>query len=86
MHAPNENAIPPRSALMKLAVRRFEYRRPGVFIGVRFASGLFNVGLGVVALSLGYWLGLLPLAGAAGLFWTAAHLYRSTQRQPAIAH
>jgi hypothetical protein len=47
---------------------------------VRFACGVFNLALGVLLLSSGQWigafawLGLVPLAGAALIFWTVYDL------------
>jgi hypothetical protein len=79
------NNVPPRSVLMRLLVRSWEYRRPRLAIGVRRASGVFNVVLGVVLLGSAPWtgplasLGLLPLAGAALIFWTVHHLESSVR-------
>ena len=63
MHTPNENVTPSRSVLTKLLVRSWEYRHPRVFVAMRFASGLFNLGLGILMLSYGYWLGLAAPSG-----------------------
>ena len=43
MHAPTDNATPPRSALMRLLLRSWDYRLPRVFAGVRFAAGTWLV-------------------------------------------
>jgi hypothetical protein len=70
---------------MRLLVRSWEYRRPAVWVRVRFACGIFNLGLGVLLLASGQWLGplawlaVLPLAGALLIFWTAYRLQRSVQ-------
>jgi hypothetical protein len=70
---------------MKLLVRSWEYRRPRVWVGVRFAAGIWNLGLGVLLLASGHWLGqfawlgALPLAGAGLLFWTGSRLQHSVQ-------
>jgi hypothetical protein len=54
-------------------------------VGVRFASGVFNTALGILLLALVPWLGplallgVLPLAGAALIFWTARRLQTSVQ-------
>jgi hypothetical protein len=70
---------------MRLLVRSWEYRRPHLWAGVRFASGVFNVALGVALLAAAPWVGplallaALPLAGAALVFWTARRLQASAQ-------
>ena len=79
--------VPPSSqpALMKFLVRSWEYRRPLVWARVRIACGVFNVVLGVGLLASVRWLGpltwlaLLPLAGAALIFWTAFRLQGSAR-------
>jgi hypothetical protein len=54
-------------------------------VRVRLACGAFNLLLGVLLLASGQWLGpaawlgLLPLAGAAPIFWTAYYLQHSAQ-------
>jgi hypothetical protein len=85
MHAPTDSVPASRPVLMRLLVRSWEYRRPHLWVGVRFASAVFNVLLGVLLLAgapwLGPWalLGALPLAGAALIFWTARRLQASVQ-------
>ena len=72
---------PSRSVLMRFLVRSWEYRRPGLWTGVRVACGIFNVVLGVILLaSLGplAWLAALPLAGAALIFWTVYRLQQDS--------
>jgi hypothetical protein len=70
---------------MRVLVRPREYRRPGLWTGVRVACGIFNVVLGVALLASARWLGPLtwlaavPLAGAALIFWTARRLQSSAQ-------
>jgi hypothetical protein len=70
---------------MKLLVRSWEYRHPRAWVRVRFACGIFNLGLGVLLLASGHWLGpfawlgALPLAGAALIFWTVYRLQHSAQ-------
>ena len=50
---------------------------------MRFACGVFNLALGVLLVSSGQWigafvwLGLVPLAGAALIFWTVSQLQHS---------
>jgi len=68
---------------MRFLVRSREYQHPNVWVQVRVACGIFNLGLGVLLLASGYWLGplawlgVLPLAGAALIFWTAYRLQGS---------
>ena len=85
MSAPADSSPPARPVLMRLLVREFEYRRPRLFAGVRIASGVFNLVLGVALLASLHWagppalLGVLPLAGAALIFWTVRRLQASAQ-------
>jgi len=70
---------------MRFLVRSWEYRRPRLWIVVRFACGIFNVVLGVLLLASVRWLGplawlaALPLVGAVLIFWTAHRLQTSVQ-------
>jgi hypothetical protein len=85
MYAPADNFPPSRSVLMRFLVRSREYRHPRVWVRVRVACGIFNLGLGVLLLASGRWigslawLGVVPLAGAALIFWTASRLQTSVQ-------
>lgn len=85
MYPPNDNTAPSRSVLMRFLVRSREYRYPHVWVRVRVACGVFNVVLAVLLLTSGHWLGplawlgVLPLAGAALIFWTACRLQTSVQ-------
>jgi hypothetical protein len=85
MYPPSENTVPSRSVLMRFLVRSREYRRPHRWVQVRVACGVFNVVLGLLLLASGHWLGplawlgVLPLAGAALIFWTARRLQASVQ-------
>ncbi len=85
MHAPTGNAAPSDPLLVRLLVRSWEYRNPGVWVRVRLAAGVFNLVLAVLLFASGHWLGplawlgALPLAGAALLFWTAYRLQHSVQ-------
>ena len=84
MHAPADNASSSQPVLMRFLVRSWEYRRPRLAVGVRIACGIFNVVLGVVLLASAPWtgplalLGLLPLAGAALIFWTVYRLQQDS--------
>jgi hypothetical protein len=85
MYAPTDNVPSPQPALMRFLVRSWEYRRPQVWVRVRIACGVFNLVLGVALLASGRWLGpvawlgALPLAGAALIFWTVHRLQTSVR-------
>jgi threonine/homoserine/homoserine lactone efflux protein len=85
MHAPADHITPPQPDFMRFLVRSREYRRPRLWVGVRVACGIFNVALSVLLLASVHWLGplawlaVLPLAGAALIFWTAYRLQTSVQ-------
>jgi signal transduction histidine kinase len=87
MSAPADRNPPARPVLMRLLVREFEYRRPRLYGGVRIGSGIFNVVLGVALLASVHWagplawLGALPLAGAALIFWTVHRLQQDSVRR-----
>ena len=87
MHAPADNAPASPPVLMRFLVRSWEYRRPRLWVGVRVACGIFNVVLGVLLLASAPWtgplalLGLLPLAGAALIFWTVYRLQQDSIRR-----
>lgn len=85
MYAPTDNVPHSQPVLMRLLVRSWEYRLPRVWVGVRFACGIWNLFLGVLLLSVGYWVGAVPLVGAALLFWTGYRLQHSVQSQPAAS-
>lgn len=76
---------PPRSGLERLLIREFEYRRPRRYIGVRTACGIFDIAIGVALLASVHWtgslalLGVVPLGGAALLFWTVRRLQASVR-------
>ncbi len=54
MDAPDDNTAPSRSTTgMRRLIRPWEYRHRRAMTGVRFAAGGFNLGLGLVLVSLG---------------------------------
>jgi hypothetical protein len=83
MYAPTDNGPSSRSVLMRFLVKPREYRHPHFWVRVRVACGIFNLGLGVLLLASGRWigslawLGVVPLAGAALIFWTVYRLQTS---------
>jgi hypothetical protein len=52
MHAPEDKAPPSRSMLRRL-IRARDYRHPQAAMAARFAGGGFQLGIGLVLLSLG---------------------------------
>jgi hypothetical protein len=85
MHAPNDNVTPSRSVLTRLPFWSRLYRRPRVGMAVFFTSGSWNLFLGILMLSYGYWLGLLPLVSSAVLFCAGRRAYQIIQSQPAAS-
>ncbi|MBO0728344.1 MAG: histidine kinase dimerization/phosphoacceptor domain-containing protein, partial [Acidimicrobiaceae bacterium] len=87
MYASNDNSGTSRSVVLRFLVRSWEYRRPRLWIGVRLACGIFNLALGVLLLGLIHWIGalawlaVLPLAGAALIFWTVYRLQQDSVRR-----
>jgi hypothetical protein len=83
MYTPTDNSPPSRSVLMRFLVKPREYRHPHFWVRVRVACGIFNLGLGVLLLASGRWigslawLGVVPLAAAALIFWTVYRLQTS---------
>lgn len=67
--ATDTSALPHRGFLQRYLVGSWSYRHPSLSMVVRMISGTWNLALGMIMLSYGYWLGLVPLAGSALLFW-----------------
>jgi signal transduction histidine kinase len=69
---------------MRFLVRSREYRHPRAWVGFRFAAGVWNLFLGVLLLASFHWLGplallgVVPLAGAVLIFWTAYRLQQDS--------
>jgi hypothetical protein len=53
MQAPDDNTTPPGSALLKRVIRPWEYKHARAVGSVRLVAGGFQLGLGLVLLSLG---------------------------------
>jgi signal transduction histidine kinase len=87
MYPSNDGSPSSRPVLQRVLIRSWEYRRPRLATGVRLASGIFNVALGVLLIALVPWLGplallgVLPLAGAALVFWTVYRLQHDSVRR-----
>ena len=77
MYAATGTATPPsRPFLQRLLIGSWSYRHPYLSTGVRITAGTWNLFLGIFLLSYGYWVGLVPLAGSALLFWAACTVAR----------
>ena len=86
MRAPDDSVPPQRSALERILIRSWEYRRLRFWAGVRIAAGTVSVGLGVVTLTFGGndwktygWTLAFLAAGAANLafgYWLINIAYR----------
>jgi hypothetical protein len=79
MNAPAGNVNPARPFLLRLLVRSWEFRHPHAWAGFRLACGVWNLGLGVLLLSYGFWVGLVPLLSAPLILWTAHRLQASAR-------
>lgn len=79
MYAATGNTAPrSRPFPQRLLIRSWSYRHPYFSIGVRITAGTWNLLLGIFLLSHGYWVGLVPLAGSALLFWAVYIVARET--------
>jgi hypothetical protein len=92
MQSPSNDFLRSRPVLMRLLVRSRDYRHPRAWVSIRLAGGAWNLGLGVLLLASGYWLGalawlgLVPLLGAPLLFWTAWQLQHTVQSKVGVSH
>jgi hypothetical protein len=85
MDAPDEKAVPPRSILEKLLVKKWEYSVPRFFLGLRLAIGVILDAVGILLLPHTP-LALLPLAFAALAFALGPYIYlKVTQIRPAAS-
>jgi signal transduction histidine kinase len=87
MRASDDYVPPQRSALERILIRSWEYRRLRLLSALRIGGGLVSVGLGLVTISFGgnnwttYGWGLAFLAaGAANLAW--GYWYRAIDHRP----
>src|ERR1700684_3813086 len=74
MRAPNDDATPRRSLIMRILVRPAAYRHPRAYGGACLAAGLWVFFLGVILCSYGFWWGALLIAVGALELWVAYHL------------
>jgi hypothetical protein len=85
MRPSDENAVPRRSILEKLLVKKWEYSFPSFFLGLRLAIGVTLDAVGVLLLPHIY-LGLLPLAFAALAFALGPYIcIKVNQSRPAAS-
>jgi len=82
MHATNETVRPPRTLLMRVLVRSWEYPHRRLLWRLRCAVALVYIGFSFVLFAYGSWWGLLSLAGAAAALFGGYFIYRCTQSQP----
>ena len=62
VRAPNDDATPRRSLIMRILVRPAAYRHPRAYGGVCLAAGLWVLFLGVILCAYGFWWGALMVA------------------------
>jgi hypothetical protein len=76
MYTTANGAPPPRSWLERFLIRRWEYRYPRAWLTFRLIAGTWNFFLGCLLLTYGFvWIGLIPLAGSALIFWSAYRIW-----------
>ena len=77
MYASAHNVPPPqRSLLERFLIRKLEYRHPRAWLSFRIIAGTWNFFLGCLLLTYGFvWIGLIPLAGSALIFWSAHRIW-----------
>ena len=73
MYAPYEQAAASRSPIMKILIRKWDYRYPRVFVAVHFAAAAVLVPFGVIMCAYGWApIGLADAGGGgACTFWLA---------------
>jgi hypothetical protein len=80
MYASAHSTPPPRPLLERFLIRRWEYRHPHGWLAFRMICGIWNLCLGILLFAYGfYWIGLVPLAGSALIFWTAYRIWTKVQ-------
>ncbi len=85
MRPSHEDAVPRRSILEKLLVKKWEYSFPRFFLGLRLGIGVTLVVVGILLLPHTY-LGVLPLAFAALAFVFGPYIYNKvTKSRPVVS-
>jgi hypothetical protein len=79
MFASAYSSPPPRPFLERLLIRQRDYRHPRRWLVLRLIGGGWNLFLGILMLSYGYWLGLLPLLASPVIFWAAYRIWTKVQ-------
>jgi hypothetical protein len=80
MFASAHSTPPPRPLIERFLIRRWEYRHPRPWLVFRLLCGGWNLFLAILLFAYGfYWIGLVPLAGAALIFWTAYRIWIKVQ-------
>ncbi|HEY0719287.1 MAG TPA: hypothetical protein VGD68_16870 [Streptosporangiaceae bacterium] len=75
MYASAHGSPSPRPILERFLIRQLEYRHPRGWLAFRVIAGLWNLGLGLLLLSYGYWPGLIPLLASPAIFWAAHRMW-----------
>jgi hypothetical protein len=81
MFASAHSTPPPRPLLERFLIRRWEYHHPRRWLTFRLIGGSWNLFLGILMLSYGYRLGLLPLLASPVIFWTGYLIWTRTKDQ-----
>ena len=81
MYASTYGTPPPRSLLERFFIRRWEYHHPRRWLVLRLIGGTWNLFLGLLMLSYGYRLGLLPLLASPVIFWAGYLIWTRTRDQ-----
>lgn len=64
-----QRPFPRRPFPQRLLIGSWSFRHPYASMIVRSIAGIWDLLFGFFLLSYGYWVGLVPLAGSALLFW-----------------
>jgi hypothetical protein len=67
---------PAPSRFERFLIRKWEYRHPRPWLAFRLIAGCWNLFLAITLFSYGfYWIGLIPLGGAALIFWASYQIW-----------
>jgi hypothetical protein len=81
MYASAFSTPPPRPLLERLFIRRWEYRHPRTWLVLRLIGAGWNLFLGILMLSYGFRLGLLPLLASPVIVWAGYLIWTKTKVQ-----
>ncbi len=80
MQAQKTNVTPPPSVLSRLhVIGSWDYQHPEVSVRTRVGAALFDLSLGLILVTHGYWIGAVPLVAAVLLLWSGKRVQRSMQ-------